>query len=336
MFKDKKVVVTGGSGFIATHYIEELLSRGAQVITHTRPQPYTKKLRLADDRIEVLENVDLENIKDCEKLIRGKYFHGLGQADYVIHSAGKICHPSNVAKDFQVSLNQIKVITNVLEASYKSGVKGFLDVNSSTGYPDRRYPITEDEYWDGEPYISYYGYGWMRRYREKLMEHTSHLSDMHIGLARGTAIFGPHDNFNLKTCHVIPALIKRVLGGENPLIVWGSPDVVRDFLYVKDVVKGALLVLEKGESMRPYNLGYGSTITIGEIVDTILKVTGKNPKVEWDNSKPTTIPFRACSTERISKELGFKPEYTFEEGIEETVRWCRRNLLFAMYKDLKW
>jgi len=336
MFKDKKVVVTGGSGFIATHYIEELLSRGARVITHTRSQPYTNKLRLADDRIEVLENVDLENIKDCEKLIRGKYFHGPGQADYVIHSAGKICHPSNVAKDFQVSLNQIKIITNVLEASYKSGVKGFLDVNSSTGYPDRRYPITEDEYWDGEPYISYYGYGWMRRYREKLMEHTSHLSDMHIGLARGTAIFGPHDNFNLKTCHVIPALIKRVLGGENPLIVWGSPEVVRDFLYVKDVVKGALLVLEKGESMRPYNLGYGSTITIGEIVDTILKVTGKNPKVEWDNSKPTTIPFRACSTDRIQKELGFKPEYTFEEGIEETVRWCRRNLLFAMYKDLKW
>jgi len=338
MFKDKKVVVTGGSGFIATHYIEELLSRGARVITHTRSQPYTNKLRLADDRIEVLENVDLENIKDCEKLIRGKYFHGPGQADYVIHSAGKICHPSNVAKDFQVSLNQIKIITNVLEASYKSGVKGFLDVNSSTGYPDRRYPITEDEYWDGEPYISYYGYGWMRRYREKLMEHTSHLSDMHIGLARGTAIFGPHDNFNLKTCHVIPALIKRVLGGENPLIVWGSPEVVRDFLYVKDVVKGALLVLEKGESMRPYNLGYGSTITIGEIVDTILKVTGKNPKVEWDNSKPTTIPFRACSTERIQNELGFKPEYTFEEGIEETVEWylAKSGYLANIGKSLEW
>ena len=275
MFKDKKVVVTGGSGFIATHYIKELLSRGAQVITHTRPQPYTKKLRLEDDRIVVVENIDLENIKDCEKLIQGKYYRGVGQADYVIHSAGKICHPSNVAKDFQVSLNQIKVITNVLEASYKNGVKGFLDVNSSTGYPDRRYPITEDEYWDDEPYISYYGYGWMRRYREKLMEHTSHLSDMHIGLARGTAIFGPYDNFDLKTCHVIPALIKRVLGGENPLRVWGSPDVVRDFLYVKDVVKGALLVLEKGESMRPYNLGYGSTITIGQIVDTILKLLVK-------------------------------------------------------------
>ena len=311
MFKDKKVVVTGGTGFIGTHYIEELLTRGARVITSIHEVPF----KIYDDRITWLEDINLENLDDALKLIEG--------ADYVIHSAGKICHPSTVANDFQVSLNQIKVITNVLEASYKSGVKGFVDVNSSTGYPDRRYPITEDEYWDDEPYISYYGYGWMRRYREKLMEHTSHLTDMKIGIARGTAIFGPHDNFNLKTCNVIPALIKRVLSGEDPFVVWGSPDVVRDFLYVKDVVKGALLVLEKGEARRPYNLGYGSTITIGEIVDTILKVTGKNPKVEWDNSKPTTIPFRACSTDRISKELGFQPQYTFEEGIEETVRWYK-------------
>jgi GDP-L-fucose synthase len=159
----------------------------------------------------------------------------------------------------------------------------------------------------------------MRRYREKLMEHVSKFSGLEIALARCTAIFGPHDNFDLKTCHVVPALIKRVLSDEDPFIVWGSPNVVRDFLYVKDVVNGALLILEKGESMRPYNLGYGGGITIGEIVDTILKITGRTPKVEWDETKPTTIPFRAVSTERIKNELGFKPKYTFEEGIKETI-----------------
>ena len=313
-YKDKRVVVTGGSGFVGTHYLEELLNRGAIVKTHIHERP----LQIKDNRIEVVKNIDLQNIDDSMKLIDG--------ADYVIHSAGNIANPKLVPTDFQIALNQITLITNVLEASYKCSVKGFVDINSSTGYPDRRYPITEDEYWDDEPYISYYGYGWMRRYREKVMEHTSHLTDMKIGIARGTAIFGPYDNFNLKTCHVIPALIKRVLSGENPLIVWGSPDVVRDFLYVKDVVKGALLVLENGESMRPYNLGYGSTITIGEIVDTILKVTGKTPKVEWDNSKPTTIPFRACSTDRIQKELGFKPTHTFKQGIGKTINWYLKNL----------
>jgi GDP-L-fucose synthase len=158
-----------------------------------------------------------------------------------------------------------------------------------------------------------------------MMEHLSHFSDMKILICRGTAMFGPHDNFNPKTCHVIPALINRVLKDENPFVVWGSPDVVRDFLYVKDVVKGALLVLEKGESMRPYNLGYGSTINIGQIVDIILKVTDKSPKVEWDNTKPTTIPFRSFNTDRITKELGFKPKYTFEQGIKETVEWYDKN-----------
>ena len=312
-YKDKKIVVTGGSGFVGTHFIQELLNRGASVITHTHKNP----LKIHDKRITWLENIDLEKLDDALELIDG--------ADYVIHTAGYIGHPSDIATDFQIARNQINVITNVLDACYQSNVKGFLDLNSSTGYPDKRYPITEDEYWDGEPFISYYGYGWMRRYREKLIEHTSHLTDMKIGIARGTAIFGPHDNFNLKTCHVVPALIKRCLSGEDPFVVWGSPDVVRDFLYIKDVVKGCLLVLEKGESMRPYNVGCGSAITIGEIVDVILKVTGKNPKVEWDNSKPTTIPFRMVSTERIINELGFKPDYTFEEGMKETVEWYLEN-----------
>ena len=312
-YKDKKIVVTGGSGFVGTHFIQELLNRGASVITHTHKNP----LKIHDKRITWLENIDLEKLDDALELIDG--------ADYVIHTAGYIGHPSDIATDFQIARNQINVITNVLDACYQSNIKGFLDLNSSTGYPDKRYPITEDEYWDGEPFISYYGYGWMRRYREKLIEHTSHLTDMKIGIDRGTAIFGPHDNFNLKTCHVVPALIKRCLSGEDPFVVWGSPDVVRDFLYIKDVVKGCLLVLEKGESMRPYNVGCGSAITIGEIVDVILKVTGKNPKVEWDNSKPTTIPFRMVSTERIINELGFKPDYTFEEGMKETVEWYLEN-----------
>ena len=308
-YDGKKVVVTGGSGFVGTHYIKELLNRGAIVRTHTHKKP----LQIQDDRVEVLDGIDLQNLEDCIKLIDGY--------DYVIHSAGDIANPKQVPTDFQIALNQITLSTNVLEASYKCDVRVFLDINSSTGYPDRKYPITEEEFWDDEPYISYYGYGWMRRYREKVMEHASHLSDMKIAIARGTAIFGPHDNFDLKTCHVVPALIKRVLIGEDPFVVWGSPDVVRDFLYVKDVVKGALLILEKGESMRPYNLGYGSTVTIGDIVNTILEVTGKNPKVEWDNTKPTTIPFRMVSTERIEKELGFKPEYTFHDGIKETIAW---------------
>jgi len=315
-YKNKKVAISGGSGMVGTEVINQLLRQGAKIKTHTHINPLLIESN-DDSDIEVLQNINLEKLDDAKKLVDG--------ADYVVHCAGKIAHPSKVPTDFQVAMNQIICATNVLEASHLANVKRFVDLNSSTGYPDKEYSITEDEYWDDEPYISYYGYGWSRRYREKVFEHCSHFSKMKILMTRGTAMFGPNDNFNLKTCHVIPALIHRVLSGENPLIVWGSPDVVRDFLYIKDVARGLLLVLEKGESMRPYNLGYGSTITIGDIVDTILKVTGKTPKVEWDNTKPTTIPFRSCSTERIQKELGFKPKYTFEEGMRETVDWYLKN-----------
>ena len=314
MYKGKRVVVTGGSGFVGTHYLEELLLRGANVVTHTHERP----LQIQDDRIEVFENLDLENINDCMKLVDG--------ADYVVHSAGKICHPSNVSSDFQVALNQIAVITNVLEASYKSNVKGFVDVNSSTGYPDRRYPITEDEYWDDEPYIAYYGYGWMRRYREKVMEHCSHLTDMKIGIARGTAMFGPYDNFDLKTCHVVPALIKRVLSDENPFIAWGSPDVVRDFTHSVDMARACLDVVEKHAVCDPINIASGNLVTIGESVDLILKYAGHDIKPEYDESKPVTIQYRALDTSKANDVIGYKPTISFEDGIEETVEWIRENM----------
>lgn len=311
--KGKRVVVTGGSGFIGTHFLMKLVEMGAYVRTHT----HKKQLQFEHNHIQVFSNIDLTNLEDCVKLTEG--------AEYVIHCAGEVAHPSSVPTDIQIGQKQLNLIANVLDACAKNKVKRFLDLNSSTGYPDIRRPLTEEEFWIEEPYKSYYGYGWMRRYREKLMEHVSKFSGLEIALARCTAIFGPHDNFDLKTCHVVPALIKRVLSDENPFTAWGSPDVVRDFLYIKDVVNGALLIFEKGESMRPYNLGYGNGITIGEILETILKVTNKTPEIVWDNTKPTTIPFRAVSTDRIKNELGFNPTYTFEDGIKETIEWYVKN-----------
>jgi GDP-L-fucose synthase len=314
-YNGKTVAVAGGSGFIGTHYINKLLEYGANVVTHTHVRP----LQINDNRIKVIECLDLEKLEDCYKLVDG--------ADYVVHAGGRICHPASVPTDIQVSTQNIKVTGNLLEASHKSSVKGFLDLNSSTGYPDIREPLKEEEFWTDEPHSKYFGYGWMRRYREKLMEHVSRFSEMKIALARGTAIYGPNDNFDLKTCHVVPALIKRVLTGEDPFEVWGSPDVVRDFLYVEDVVRAGLLVLEKGNSMDPYNVGSGEAITIGDIVNAILKATGKTPEVFYDASKPTTIPFRMVSTEKLENELGFQKQYTFEQGIAETVKWYKENLL---------
>ena len=133
-YEGKTVAIAGGSGFIGTNYILELLERGANIVTHTHVSP----LQVTDDRITVVENLDLEKLEDCYLLVEG--------ADYVVHAGGKICHPSSVPTDIQVSIQNIKVTGNLLEASYKSGVKGFLDLNSSTGYPDIRRPLEEDEF----------------------------------------------------------------------------------------------------------------------------------------------------------------------------------------------
>ena len=116
-------------------------------------------------------------------------------------------------------------------------------------------------------------------------------------------------------------MIKRCLSGEDPFVVWGSPDVTRDFMYVKDMIKGCLLVLEKGESMKPYNVGSGTGVEIGELLFAVLNASERNPLIKWDNSKPTTIPYKVSSIERLEKELGFKPDYTFEQGIKETMEW---------------
>ena len=119
LYKNKKVVVTGGSGFVGTHFIQELLERGANVRTSIHKNP----LKIQDEKIEVLQNINLEKLEDAIKLIDG--------ADYVVHCAGYIGHPSSIATDFQLSLNQITVITNVLEACVKTNVKGFLDLKST-------------------------------------------------------------------------------------------------------------------------------------------------------------------------------------------------------------
>ena len=160
-FTNKRVVVTGGSGFVGSNYIEALAKRGALIRTHTHIRP----LQTQTKNIEIYENIDLTNFNHCMELIDG--------ADIVIHAGGKIAHPSSVPTDIQISLQNINALGNILEACNKHNVKKYLDFNSSTGYPDRRYPVHEEEYWDDEPYKAYFGYGWKSRYKEKMIEHVS-------------------------------------------------------------------------------------------------------------------------------------------------------------------
>ena len=150
----------------------------------------------------------------------------------------------------------------MLQAAWEAKVGRFLVYSSSTGYPPADHPVREEEMWSAPPPPVYFGYGWMRRFFEILGEFVSSKSEMKVAIVRPTAIYGRWDNFDPRSGHVIPALIRRAVDRENPFVVWGRGDEVRDFLHVSDLAKGSLLALEKLANCDPVNIGYGQAMTI--------------------------------------------------------------------------
>ena len=289
-YEGKVVCVTGGTGFIGRHIVDELLAQGAyvRIPVHRRPLP------VIDDRIQGID-ADLFNEKDCRKTTEG--------VDYLFHAAGSIGAASVSALMQMDSITQNLVLTaNILKAAWVSNVKRVLLFSSSTIYPVADHPVKEEEGWSGPVHPSYLGYGWMRRYLEKLGEFVAEKSGMQIALVRPTAVYGRHDNFDPAASHVIPALIRRAVEREYPYVVWGTGNEVRDFLHVTDLARGCLLMLEKYASCDPVNLGSARDITIRELVYLILSAAEhENAKVIFDATKPVTIPFRMVDTTKAKK-----------------------------------
>ncbi len=314
-YKDKKVLVTGGTGFVGTHFVQALLDQGAIVrIPIHRRQPL-----LVHDNIERI-SADLNKLSDCLKICEG--------IDYVFHAAGAVAAASVTVSNPMSAIAENLVLTvRVLEAAWSCGVKRILIFSSgTTAYPAAEYPIKEDEMWAAPPPPVYFGYGWMRRYLELLGEFVASKSDMGVAICRPTAVYGRHDNFDPRSSHVIPALIRRATEKENPFVVWGTGKEIRDFLYITDLVQGCLLLMEKYAICESVNIGYGKAVPIRQIVEIILKAVGHDKaKIEFDASKPTTIPVRMVDTSKANKILGFEPSVSLEDGLRDTVRWYMEN-----------
>ncbi|MBM3299105.1 MAG: NAD-dependent epimerase/dehydratase family protein, partial [Deltaproteobacteria bacterium] len=233
-YENKKVLVTGGSGFVGTHFVKALLEQGARVRVpiHSRP------LIVQNDGIEVVPG-DLYNLQDCLAACDG--------VDYVIHAAGAVAAAGvTVTNPMSAIAANLVLTVRVLEAAWSANVERILIFSSgTTAYPLTEHPVKEEEMWQAPPPPVYFGYGWMRRYLELLGQFVASRSDMGIAVCRPTATYGRYDDFDPRTSHVIPALIRRAVEREDPFVVWGTGDEKRDFLHVTDLVRGCLLLLEK-------------------------------------------------------------------------------------------
>ena len=314
-FAGKRILVTGGSGFVGTHFVQALLEQGAKirVPVHARP------MIVRDPRIELV-HADLTRIEDSRAACK--------DMQYVIHAAGAVAAAGVTATNPMAAMTSNLVLTvQALQASWEMGVERFLVFGSSTGYPVTTHPVKEEEMWSGPTHPSYFGYGWMRRYLERISEFAASKSKLGIALVRPTAVYGRHDNFDPVTSHVIPALIRRAVAKEDPFEVWGTGNEVRDFLHVTDLVRGALLILEKHAVCDPINIGYGKTVTIKDVVSAILKAADHDKaNVVFDSSKPTAIPVRTVDTSKAKRILGFEPSLSLEAGLADTVHWYRESL----------
>lgn len=321
-YNGKLVLVTGGTGFVGRHIVEELLDAGAKVRIPVHKRP----LEIKDKRIQIVR-ADLTRQEDCLKALKG--------VDFCFHAAGAVSAAGVTTNSPMAAITSNLILTaQMLQAAWIADIERFLVFSSSTAYPVTDYPVKEEEMWSGPTHPSYFGYGWMRRYIERLAEFVVSKSNIKIALVRPTAVYGRFDNFDSGTSHVIPALIRRAVEKENPFVVWGTGQEIRDFLHISDLAKGCLLMLEKYATCDPVNIGYGKTVTIKEIVDIILKAAGhEKANIVFDSSKPTTIPVRMVDTSKAKKVLGFEPQISLESGLIDTVNWFIKNK--KKFKKLK-
>jgi GDP-L-fucose synthase len=312
-FDNKTVLVTGGTGFVGTNFVKELTRFNTKIIV-----PIHKRgLSYHSEKIQPI-NADLNNIDDCLKICE--------KVDYIFHAAGMVSAARMTVNNPMTAISTNLIVTlKVLEAAMKKNVKKILLFSSgTTGYPPYDHAVSEDEMFKEDPADIYYGYGWSRRYTEILGNFASQKSNLKVAICRPTGVYGPYDDFNPSTSHVIPALIKRALGKENPYVVWGSGEEIRDFLHVRDLVHGCFLLLEKNSNSDPVNIGSGKEYKIRDIVKTILNLTdNRDVKIKFDNTKPTTIPVRKVNVDKAKKLLGFEMKISLEDGLKETIDWYK-------------
>jgi nucleoside-diphosphate-sugar epimerase len=312
-WKNKKVLVTGGAGFIGGYLSELLVEAGARVtIADNLKRGTRSRIQAILDKVD-LRVTDLFDLENCRKVCQ--------KQDVVMNLAAKVTgieyNRFNMADMFE---SNMKLQMNVLAVASEAGVKRFLQVSTACIYPhDAKVPTPESEGERASPEPTNEGYGLAKLMGEKLAKYYTREKSMEVVIGRPFNAYGARDHFDEATSHVIPALIKRVVDGEDPVVIWGSGNQSRAFVHAKDIAKGMILLAEKGIPGQPVNIGHDEEITIKQLFHLICQVVGKHPKAFYDTSKPDGYQRRSADVTLLKRITGFIPSISLKEGIREMV-----------------
>jgi GDP-L-fucose synthase len=302
----RRVCVTGGAGFLGSFLVEKLKARGAQEIFVPR-----------------VENYNLVKIADVLRLLDD------ARPDIIIHAAALAGGIGiNRARPAEFFYANLMMGVQLLHEASQRDVEKFVTIGTICAYPKfTPIPFAEENLWDGYPEETNAPYGLAKKmllvqgqaYRQQYGFNSVHLLPVNL--------YGPRDNFNLETSHVIPALIRKSLEaqarGDDHIEVWGDGSPTREFLFVEDAAEGILLAAERYDGDEPVNLGSGMEISIKDLVETITRLTGFTGRLVWDTSKPNGQPRRALNVDLAAEYFGFKAQMPFEEGLRRTIEWYR-------------
>jgi len=316
MYKDAKILVAGGTGFVGVNLIQRLLSLGANV----RATIHQRAPIVKNEHIEYVQ-ADLTKPEDCQKAVEGM--------EYVFMCAANTSGAAVMEKTPLVHLTPNLIMNALmLEAGYEADVKKYLFISSNTVYPVTDQPAQENDVIN-EFYDKYFIVAWMKRFSEIMCEMyaTKIKKPMTTIIVRPANIYGPHDDFEWETSHVLPALIRRVVERHDPIMVWGDGSDIKDFIYIDDMVNGLLLAMEKIDGYDFLNIASGKQYVLKDLLNLMISIDGfDGATINFDASKPTMIPKRLIATRKAKEILGFEAKTTIEEGLKMTLEWYRNSL----------
>ncbi len=322
-FRGQPVVVTGGTGFIGSHVVEQLVALGARTVVLS----HSGEVRFLQNVLESVEirRCDLTSLEETEASLRG--------ASVVLNLAANVAglkhnseHPASI---FDANM---RMFLNVIKAAQAQGVRRFLVTSSACVYP--RFcslPTPETEGFSGEPEPTNSGYGWAKRMQEYLGQQYAREFGLSVAIARPYNAFGPRDNFNEDTSHVIPALIRKAFETETGTFdVWGDGSHSRCFLYVDDFARGLIEVAARYPLADALNLGADEEVTIAELGREIgclvSEIQGRKIEPEFHPAGLTGQPRRRADTSKAIAKLGYRAETSFHDGLRRTVCWYNEHV----------